>query len=251
MATHDNTARRPRRQRPHLTDAIVRRLDPTPPRIVYDSDLAGFGIRLSAASRSWVLNFSLHRVEKRLTIGRWPTWPARVARAKAMELRREIDQGQDPLQKRQAERSAVDMAELCAAYLQAAAGKRSISDDASLIRSYIKPRLGTMKVHDVTTEHIEEIHRTISRHAPVRANRCIARASSIFSLAVRKKWFLCCAGRLWRPDGFSGMAVLITPSAVIGKSTSDVIEDFLAEAFTDGAADPFVVKSRSAPALSA
>jgi hypothetical protein len=54
-----------------------------------------------------------------------------------------------------------------------------------------------------------------------------------------------------RPDGFGGMAVLITPSAVIGKSTSDIIEDFLAEAFTDGAADPFVVKSQSAPALSA
>jgi hypothetical protein len=33
-----------------------------------------------------------------------------------------------------------------------------------------------------------------------------------------------------RPDGFGGMAVLITPSAVIGKSTSDIIEDFLNEA---------------------
>ena len=36
-----------------------------------------------------------------------------------------------------------------------------------------------------------------------------------------------------RPDGFGGMAVLITPSAVIGKSTNDVIEDFLAEAHLD------------------
>jgi hypothetical protein len=51
MATHSN---RPRRRRPHLTDAIVRHLDPTPPRIVYDADLAGFGIRLSPTSRSWV-----------------------------------------------------------------------------------------------------------------------------------------------------------------------------------------------------
>jgi hypothetical protein len=36
-----------------------------------------------------------------------------------------------------------------------------------------------------------------------------------------------------RPDGFGGMAVLITPSAVVGKSTSDIIEDFLAEAHLD------------------
>ena len=36
-----------------------------------------------------------------------------------------------------------------------------------------------------------------------------------------------------RPDGFGGMAVLITPSAVIGKSTSDIVEDFLNEAFPE------------------
>ena len=36
-----------------------------------------------------------------------------------------------------------------------------------------------------------------------------------------------------RPDGFGGMAVLITPSAIMGKSTSDIIEDFLNEAVPD------------------
>jgi hypothetical protein len=30
-----------------------------------------------------------------------------------------------------------------------------------------------------------------------------------------------------RPDGWGGMAVLITPSVVMGKSTGDIIEDFL------------------------
>jgi hypothetical protein len=36
-----------------------------------------------------------------------------------------------------------------------------------------------------------------------------------------------------RPDGFGGMAVLITPSEVMGKSTGDIIEDFLNEAVPD------------------
>jgi hypothetical protein len=36
-----------------------------------------------------------------------------------------------------------------------------------------------------------------------------------------------------RPDGFGGMAILITGSTVTGKSTSDIIEDFLAEAGLD------------------
>ena len=37
-----------------------------------------------------------------------------------------------------------------------------------------------------------------------------------------------------RPDGFGGMAVLITPDAVRGKSTNDLIEEFLSEAGLDG-----------------
>jgi hypothetical protein len=36
-----------------------------------------------------------------------------------------------------------------------------------------------------------------------------------------------------RPDGFGGMACLITADRIIGKSTSDLIEDFFAEAGLD------------------
>jgi hypothetical protein len=40
-----------------------------------------------------------------------------------------------------------------------------------------------------------------------------------------------------RPDGWGGMAVLITASAVMGKSTNDIIEDFLNEAVPGWTAD--------------
>lgn len=40
-----------------------------------------------------------------------------------------------------------------------------------------------------------------------------------------------------RPDGFGGMAVLITADAIKGKSTNDLLEDFLAEAEPGGKAD--------------
>jgi hypothetical protein len=36
-----------------------------------------------------------------------------------------------------------------------------------------------------------------------------------------------------RPDGFGGMAVLITRDAIVGKSTNELIEDFLTEAGLD------------------
>ena len=41
-----------------------------------------------------------------------------------------------------------------------------------------------------------------------------------------------------RPDGFGGMAVVITADAVMGKSTSDIVEDFLNEAVPDWAGSP-------------
>lgn len=40
-----------------------------------------------------------------------------------------------------------------------------------------------------------------------------------------------------RPDGFGGMAALITADAILGKSTSDILEDFLAEKEGDAAND--------------
>lgn len=39
-----------------------------------------------------------------------------------------------------------------------------------------------------------------------------------------------------RPDGFGGMAVLITAEAIRGKSTNDLIEEFLSESGLDGSA---------------
>jgi hypothetical protein len=41
-----------------------------------------------------------------------------------------------------------------------------------------------------------------------------------------------------RPDGFGGMAVLITADNVMGKSTSDIVEDFLNEAVPGWAGPP-------------
>ena len=40
-----------------------------------------------------------------------------------------------------------------------------------------------------------------------------------------------------RPDGFGGMAVLITEDAILGKSTNDILQDFLAEREGDAADD--------------
>ena len=62
----------------------------------------------------------------------------------------------------------------------------------------------------------------------------IVRRSSTLRYVTAVTSFTCSK---MRPDGFGGMAVLITADAVLGKSTNDILEDFLAEREGDAADD--------------
>ena len=63
----------------------------------------------------------------------------------------------------------------------------------------------------------------------------IVRRSASLRYVTAVSAFTCSKMRL---DGFGGMAVLITASGVMGKSTNDIIEDFLNEAVPGWAAEP-------------
>ena len=81
----------PRRAAQRLTDKLARAL-PLPDkgaRITYDGDVPGFGIRVTAnGAQSFVLNYMSAGRERRMTIGRFPTWSATAAREEARALRR-------------------------------------------------------------------------------------------------------------------------------------------------------------------
>jgi integrase len=98
-----------------LTDRTVATL--TAPaqgtRIVWDSEVRGFGVRITQAGvKAFILNYRFQRRERRYTIGKVPAWNVLRARDKASELRRAIDAGTDPMMVRNAERSAPKMAEV-------------------------------------------------------------------------------------------------------------------------------------------
>ena len=84
-----------------LTDRTVRTL--TPPaignRIHYDTEVAGFGIRITAAgAKSFVLNYRAGGRERRITIGSFPDWTVQAAREEAKALKRRVDIGEDPME---------------------------------------------------------------------------------------------------------------------------------------------------------
>jgi hypothetical protein len=92
----------------------------------------------------------------------------------------------------------------------------------------------TRQLAQVPADNVE-IELDFSDHAWISIFQDIVRRSQTLRYVTAVMSFTC--SRM-RPDGFGGMAVLITPSAVVGKSTSDIIQDFLNEAVPGWADQP-------------
>jgi integrase len=191
----------PRRATERLTDRFVRGLS-TPTIgtfITYDADIPGFGIRVTANDvRSFILNYVVNGRERRMTIGRFPTWSATAAREEARALRRKVDAKVDPLEERQAEPDAVEAARAAPTMrdlFERYAGEylprktsRAAADDRSMWEKIVLPRLGAMKVAAVKPADIDALHREVSSTRPVRANRIVEVVRRAFNLAIRWGW---------------------------------------------------------------
>ncbi len=161
-------------------------------RIHYDKEIPGFGVRITSnGAISFVLNYRIHGRERRYTIGRHPEMNASASRAKALELRQQIQKGEDPLSARVNERAAPTVGDLAADYLKqyAEIHKRlsSIRGDKYMLQAVILPKLARLKVDAVERRDIESLHNSF-KATPYRANRILSLLSKMFSLAVEWKW---------------------------------------------------------------
>ncbi|MBN8907371.1 MAG: tyrosine-type recombinase/integrase [Rhodospirillales bacterium] len=163
---------------------------PTGNQITYDSEVKGFGLRVTAAgATAFILNYRAAGRERRYTIGSYPDWTAKAAREEAKALKRRIDVGEDPMAERHADRAAATVASLADRFEREHLEKRRAAtqvDYRSILRLYVRPRLGPMKVAEVRHSDVERLHASIAKSARYRANRTVAVLSKMFSLAV--KW---------------------------------------------------------------
>jgi hypothetical protein len=82
-------------------------------RIVYDTEVKGFGVRVTAkGAKAFVLNYRTRSGrERRYTIGSFPSWTVSTARKEAKRLKDEIRvSGLDPLKDIEADRGAPTVA---------------------------------------------------------------------------------------------------------------------------------------------
>jgi len=172
-----------------ITQKLILKLSPPPTGnlIEYDSEIPGFGVRITAAGVvAFVLNYRILGRERRYTIGRYPELTATAARERALQLRGRIIDGHDPLEEREQDRTEPTLGELATQYLEqyAAHHKRptSIRDDRQMIKKVIVPKLGKLRVRSVGKKDIESLHAAL-KATPYRANRVLALLSKMFTLA--------------------------------------------------------------------
>jgi hypothetical protein len=200
-----------------LTDDMIAALEPPTKgrRIVWDAEVPGLGLRIACASdddhegpRSFVFSYRNRRDGKQrlyrigtAKVTKGGVWTLAAARTRARALRKEIDLGGDPQgdmatarRAVAAEKAAPDMNALANRYLTEWAEKRkrasSVKEDKSLLKQWIRPRLGKRKVAEVERKHIQELHDEIThKHGtPGRANLALTLLSKMFNLAIEWEW---------------------------------------------------------------
>jgi integrase len=181
----------------HLTDALVRKLPiPSTKKVITpDDEVVGFGCRVTDnGARSYVLRYTTKAGRERTyTIGDASVWRCTAARDKAKELRRQIEDGGDPLGDIEDERAAPTMVELVERFRAEHLPRKrpSTRDDYDgILRLHVEPHFGQhTKVADVTFADIDALHRKITKSgATYVANRTVAVLSKAFSLAIRWGW---------------------------------------------------------------
>jgi integrase len=178
-----------------LTDAVIRHL-PLPAkgnRIAYDDDVKGFGARVTAGGvKSFILNYATKSGRgRRCTIGRCDHWTTTDARNEARRLKHEIDLGGDPLADIEDARTAPTIGDLVERFEQEHVSDLRPSSAASYraLLKYILSLGVNVKVRDVRYEDVAALHRRVTKAGhSYSANRCLAVASRMFSLAVRWEW---------------------------------------------------------------
>jgi integrase len=174
-----------------ITKRSVDAVKPAPGRdvLLWDDELSGFGLRCRpSGAKTYVLKYRTTGGRQRwLTLGaHGPLTPER-ARAKALHEKAAIGDGDDPSGDRQKKRHEATVAAVADRYLAeyvAAHNKASTAAEVRrIVDTRIKPRLGAVKVSDLTSTDIKAWHQ--SMHAtPYEANRALAYCSRMLTLAA-------------------------------------------------------------------
>ncbi len=180
---------------------------------ILDTDVRGFSITIyPSGNRAFTLDYRLSGRQRRMTIGRWPEWNTVAARERAKELRRDIDEGIDPLSQKESAREAPRVSDMIARYLAEHTphlAPLNASDQHTIMNKLVAPDWGRKLVTEITKYDVEKLLTKIAagrarpskakpnnrgrklqgvKPTPVRANRVGEVLRKMFTLAIGWGW---------------------------------------------------------------
>jgi integrase len=179
--------------------------------IFMDDEVIGFGVQVRETGRkSFTLDYTFEGRRRRFYIGDFPDWSTTAARDHAKRIKREVDQGVDPLAVRDERRTAPSVRHLVERYLTEHVSRLapdSAADHRSMMMTHVMPIWGHRKVIDIRRSDVDELLIEVAkgrarphkektkqkrwkplkppRPTPGRANRLGCAIRKMFNLAIR------------------------------------------------------------------
>ena len=164
--------------------------------------VAGFCVRVSATgAKSFMLQARTKAGKPfKMVLGRHPSMPCEEARELARQAASVVAAGGDPAADRaaareaeEARRAAETFNDLWATFETEHIERRLRPASRSAYTTWwstaLAPRIGKLKVRDISRQQIERLHgQIVQAHGAPTANRCHAVLSSMLSLALKQGW---------------------------------------------------------------
>lgn len=180
---------------------------------IFDTDIRGLAARIQpSGNRAFTLDYRFAGRQRRMSIGRWPEWSVTAARERAKELRRMIDEGQDPLAAKEELREAPRISDMIDRYVREHLPKLSptnAGDQISMLKKMLDPAWGNRLVTDITKSDVATFLDFVAegrprpcklkpnnrarklqgqKPTPIRANRMGEVLRKMFTLAMEWEW---------------------------------------------------------------
>lgn len=207
-----------------------------------DALTPGFLLKVTpAGGKVFMLAYTNVQGQRRKpAIGRFGELTVEQARAVARDWLADVRRGEDPSAERTQARLAPDMADLCERFMREYSEPRNrpstVRGNRDRIRAHVLPKLGSMKVQDVTRPHIADLIGSM-QHTPAAANHLLSLLRKMFNLA--EVWG-------YRPDGSNPCRHVPrypqkTRTRFITDDEMRRLFDYMAQAERDGLEHPFIL----------
>ena len=158
--------------------------------IAWDSELPGFGLRTTANGvKSFILNYrNEDGVQRRLTIGRFPTLSPTAARLRARELKAKVELGSDPLEAKRTRRGEMSFGELVDLFARRSlvTQKRGYERERYLRHDAIPWFGANARALDVKRRDVILLVEGKATSSPIAANRLLSSIRRLYNWAIEQ-----------------------------------------------------------------